>query len=493
MAVAVINGNETWSKGFGYASLRTSTPVTPHTLFFTGSTTKSFTAAGLSLLIDNSSDYSSLGWTTPMSKLLCEDFVLSDEWATAHITLEDSLCHRTGYPRHDLAIGNDTREMIRSLRHLPMSAEPRTRFQYNNMMFGAAGYLISKLTGSTLGGFFHRYLWGPMGMNETFLNLNDPSLEASRLSVADGYWWLDSTGGYVKQPMRTWEVLADEGAGAVLSNVVDYAKYLRVMMAEAGPVSRAGHRELKRPRMFTDFEQGMFVGPVTYGLGWMSGIFEGEQVYFHTGTVTPFVTFMLMVPSKSYGIVTMANSYSKVRELVTYRILYDLFGVDENKRRDLEAQFRHEEVLAKKALETCSERLYPHIPVPPLPPSVSLANHTGQYRHAAYGDIFVSLRCNDVETSPAASSSPEAEERSGCHIRAKRGPHMQGQFDLVLEHKTGNFWVAWLSLGVAPDEIQGCLAVQFRVDASGVVQHIGADMGLESENVPLVWFERVGE
>lgn len=228
--------------------------------------------------------------------------------------------------------------MIRSLRHLPMSAEPRARFRYNNMMFGAAGHLISKLTGSTLGRFFHIYLWDPMDMNETFLHLDDPLLEASRLPVADGYWWLNSTGEYVRQPMRTWEVLADEGAGAVLSNVLDYAKYLRVMMAEAGPVSKAGHRELKRPRMFTEFEKGMFVGPVTYGLGWMSGIFEGEQVYFYTGTVTPFVTFMLMVPSKGYGIVTMANAYSKVRELVTYRILYDLFGVDEERRRDLEAQ-----------------------------------------------------------------------------------------------------------------------------------------------------------
>lgn len=312
--------------------------MTPHTLFFTGSTTKSFTAAGLSLLIDNSSEYSSIKWTTPISKLLREDFVLSDDWATAHITLEDALCHRTGYPRHDLAIANDTREMIRSLRHLPMSAEPRTKFQYNNMMFGAAGYLISKLTGSTLGDFFHEYLWGPMGLEETFLSLDDPSLEASDLSVADAYWWVNSTGEYVRQPMRACDVKADEGAGAVLSNVLDYAKYLRVMMAEAGPISEAGHRELKTPRMFTEFEKGMFVGPVTYGLGWMTAIFEGEQVYFHTGTVTPFVTFMLMVPSRKYGIVTMANSYSKVRELVTYRILYDLFDVKEDKRRDLETQ-----------------------------------------------------------------------------------------------------------------------------------------------------------
>lgn len=57
--------------------------VTPHTLFFTGSTTKSFTAAGLSLLVDNSSDYAGVQWDTPISRLLPEDFVLSSDWATA--------------------------------------------------------------------------------------------------------------------------------------------------------------------------------------------------------------------------------------------------------------------------------------------------------------------------------------------------------------------------------------------------------------------------
>lgn len=57
--------------------------MTPETLFYTGSTTKSFTAAGLSLLVDNSSDYGSIRWETPISQLLRDDFVLSDDWATA--------------------------------------------------------------------------------------------------------------------------------------------------------------------------------------------------------------------------------------------------------------------------------------------------------------------------------------------------------------------------------------------------------------------------
>ncbi|KAK1974795.1 beta-lactamase/transpeptidase-like protein, partial [Colletotrichum cereale] len=135
LTVAIVDGDKTWAKGYGYAVLN-STPMTPHTLFYTGSTTKSFTAAGLSLLIDNatanSSVYSGLTWKTPVSSILRDDFVLSDEWATAHITLEDALSHRTGYPRHDLASAKTPRETVRLLRHLPLAVEPRTTFLYSN-------------------------------------------------------------------------------------------------------------------------------------------------------------------------------------------------------------------------------------------------------------------------------------------------------------------------------------------------------------------------
>lgn len=219
------------------------------------------------------------------------------------------------------------------------------------MMFATAGYLISKLTGLSLADFFHKYLWAPMGMNETFLGTWDPffSSRAGDLSVAEGYWWVNNTdtdtgtgtgtGSYVPMPDPGSLVLADDGAGAVLSNVLDYEKYLRVMMAEAGPISRAGHRELKRPRTFHDMHAPLFApGPVTYGLGWMGGVLDGEMVHYHTGTVSTFVTFMLMVPAREYGIVVLANSNSRVRELVTYRALYDLFGVDEGRRVDFETR-----------------------------------------------------------------------------------------------------------------------------------------------------------
>lgn len=226
---------------------------------------------------------------------------------------------------------------MRKLRYLPLSAEPRTRFQYNNMMYATAGVLITELTGLDLGVFFHKYLWTPMGMNETFFAAYDPLLNTSGLVLADSYFWINRTGSYVKSSDLSEALRGDEGAGAVLSNVLDYTKYLRVMMAEAGPISKAGHRELKRPRTFHNLNEAMFgPGPLFYGLGWMGAVFEGELIYWHTGTVAPFVTFMVIVPSRGYGIVVLVNSWSKVRELVTYRILYDLFGVDEGRRRNFE-------------------------------------------------------------------------------------------------------------------------------------------------------------
>jgi CubicO group peptidase (beta-lactamase class C family) len=271
-----------------------------------------------------------------MSHLLRDDFVLSDEWATEHITIEDALSHRTGYPRHDLAFADTVREKVRLLRHLPMSAEPRVKFQYNNFMYATAGYLIETLTGKWLGDFFREYLWRPMGMNETFLGLYDPAFKASGLYAADGYYYKESTDEFFVTTLVNSPT--SEGDGGIVSNVLDYVKYLRVMMAEAGPISKAGHRELKSPRSFWDLSGPPYIAQPTYSMGWASGVLQEEKVWFHSGTVSAFMSEMLMIPSREMGIVLMANSVTPARELVLYRILYDMLSVDEEKRYDFEAE-----------------------------------------------------------------------------------------------------------------------------------------------------------
>jgi hypothetical protein len=64
MFIAVVHKDITYSKGFGYSHLTSKEPVTPPTLFFAGSTIKSFAAAVASkLLYSNESQYSNINWS----------------------------------------------------------------------------------------------------------------------------------------------------------------------------------------------------------------------------------------------------------------------------------------------------------------------------------------------------------------------------------------------------------------------------------------------
>ncbi|OLN87552.1 Protein flp [Colletotrichum chlorophyti] len=483
LTVAVVDGNDTWAKGYGYAVIN-STRMTPHTLFYTGSTTKSFTAAGLSLLIDkataNGSTYSGLNWQTPVSSILRDDFVLSDEWATAHVTLEDALSHRSGYPRHDLASAETTRETVRLLRHLPMSAEPRMKFQYSNKMFAAMGYLIEVLTGSWLGDFFREHLWEPMGMNETYFSLQDA--ESSGLVLADEYFYDVTHDKYITLSHEPSS--GEEGAGSIISTVLDYAKYLRVMITEARPLSRDGHREIKTPRNFVAASKPPYVGPVAYAFGWNQAIFEGELLYFHSGQVGQFLSTMMMIPSKQLAVAVFANTESKATQLIAHEIMWEYLGTPYEKRFNLNKQYKSEVDAQLRYLKTCSDRIYPSIPDPPLLPTLPLTDHVGEYYDPGYGTLKVDLDCSDAPVQ--------------CKLRILGVGGVGFAYlepALYLTHRSGDYWAGRGFVGGKKardvDIPSFCVPAEFKIDIRGVVTHLGVGVRLEGDDGPLVWFKRV--
>ena len=52
------------------------------------------------MLVEDDDKYPNVQWTTPVSQLLQEDFVLADPLYTDNVTLEDILSHRSGMPRY---------------------------------------------------------------------------------------------------------------------------------------------------------------------------------------------------------------------------------------------------------------------------------------------------------------------------------------------------------------------------------------------------------
>ena len=95
MALAVVQGDHiVYERGFGFRDREKSLPVTPHTLFMIGSTTKAFTSVGVGLQVEQGK----LRWDQPVREYF-PSFQLHDPTASTQATMLDLMSHRTGIPR----------------------------------------------------------------------------------------------------------------------------------------------------------------------------------------------------------------------------------------------------------------------------------------------------------------------------------------------------------------------------------------------------------
>ena len=131
LAVAVVqNGEVALVRPYCLRDVEAGLPVTTDTQFTICSITKSFTATGLALLVDERR----IDWKKPVRDYIPE-FRLHDAVATDRITVRDLLCHHSGLPRHDWVhmLGDlSPAQMLAAMRHLEPSDDIRSTFQYQN-------------------------------------------------------------------------------------------------------------------------------------------------------------------------------------------------------------------------------------------------------------------------------------------------------------------------------------------------------------------------
>ncbi|KAI7978774.1 hypothetical protein EIK77_004990 [Talaromyces pinophilus] len=325
------------SQGYGIAALP-DVPVRPSTLFYTGSTTKSFTAAAASLLVDDDEKYPNIKWTTPLNQIIREDFVLPDEYATSHVTLEDALSNRSGMAGHELTLGRPgtVRDVVRSLRHFKMSKEIRTTWQYCNALFIAVAHMIEVTTGEWLGEVLRKRIWDPLDMKSTFFSLEDAQKYADSIendaNLAVPYAWDEKTSQPKEIPYCD-AVLS--GAGAVISSVLDYAKYIRSMMRQSGPLSKAGYAAMLTPRSFCPQMLPQLNKQMLYTLGWMSSTYHGEFVMLHPGGLEGMTATMIYFPDRDWGVLVFCNADGPGRETLAWHLIDEMLNVPQSERMDL--------------------------------------------------------------------------------------------------------------------------------------------------------------
>jgi CubicO group peptidase (beta-lactamase class C family) len=294
-------------------------------------------------MIDNKTypSLSASGWTTPISSILRDDFVLQDDYMTEHATLEDAVCHRTGLMDHTMAMPHimpdgkpaTSRDHVRNMRNLPLSRPPRTEFHYDNWMFTTLSHLVETLTGEWLGDTLRKYLWDPLGMDSTFLSLEDAL--SSKHHLARGYYWDRKQQEFGEFPL--WSGPELSGAGIAISNVVDWTKWIRCLLREEKPLSKAVHADIRRPRTISDPVPAQGMEVTLYGLAWFRTTFHGKVLYHHTGSIDSHGAIVYWLPELDYGLVVFHNYPASLRYVIARRLVEDKLGIPESDRFNISA------------------------------------------------------------------------------------------------------------------------------------------------------------
>jgi CubicO group peptidase (beta-lactamase class C family) len=288
LSIAVVeDGRWVYARGFGYSNLAKKRAVAATTEFYVGSVTKEFTAAAVLLLVQDGK----LRLDDKVTKLVPELTVASN------VTIAQLLQQTSGLPDYTHAPGipsDPTRnvklaDFITAVDKMPMQSAPGSKFQYNNLNYFIAGLIVERASGLPLSDFLQARIFQPLLMSSTFL-AGDTGISPV---AATGY-----TGSpHHFTPVKPWDPSWLLGAGGIVSNVYDLAKW------------DIGFPILVRD----DAVRNMFTasgapGAQPYGMGWVVDQRGGKRYIWHNGELGGFHAMNGLLPDDHIAVIILTNT-----------------------------------------------------------------------------------------------------------------------------------------------------------------------------------------
>jgi CubicO group peptidase (beta-lactamase class C family) len=382
----VVDGETVYLRGHGLRDRERNMPMTPQTLLAIGSSSKAFTTFAMGALVDQGK----LQWDVPVRNYL-PGFRMHDDVVTLRLTPRDLVTHRSGLPRHDLMWYNNTtstrEELVRRLAYLPLSADLREKFQYNNLMFLTAGHLVGVLTGKSWEDGLRQLVLSPLGMTRTNFSVVEMQRDSD---YSFGYGVRRDT--IEKLPFRDISLVGP--AGSINSSAEEMTKWITLhlnggKLGNAQVMQSATLRDMYRPYTpISGIGPAPELGPMSYGLGWFVDTYRGHYRAQHGGNIDGFTASVTLLPTDRMGIVVLANQNgAALPELLARTIMDRLFGGDrknwngEALAQRNAAQAGTREMEAKKG----------EARIPGTKPAHPLAAYAGVYADSGYGNAIVTI------------------------------------------------------------------------------------------------------
>ncbi len=387
-AVSIVkNGKVFHSKGYEFRNLEKKSAFTNKTLFPIGQCTMAFTATALGILADEGR----LDWNKAVKYYLPE-FELKDTLLSNKITIKDLLSHRSGLPQHDDVWLNTTlskNEIFEKLKYLPAPAYRSENFQYNQLMYLVAGYLIEKISLKKYEDFIKERILLPMEMPFTvfstaeMLKSPDYALSYSDKNKSVGF---DSN------------IDAILPAAGIKSNVLDLSNWL-IMNLNKGKfknykiISEKNLKEITTPLavILPVVNKYPELGFATTGMGWNINTYRGAIFKQTIGKVEGYITSTTYFPNDDFGIVVTINTskYEHYFSTMITNHLADFFLELDETAWDVLVKADYEESIIQKEEKEVKSQSTRKIGAMPTRP---LNEYIGEYENIAYGKLIISTK-----------------------------------------------------------------------------------------------------
>jgi CubicO group peptidase (beta-lactamase class C family) len=377
LAIAVVqNGELAFARPYGLRDVEAGSKVTTDTQFQLMSVSKSFTATGLALLVDERR----MDWKKPVREYVPE-FQLHDAIASDRVTVRDLLCHHSGLPTHDwiwLPGDLSPAQMLAAMRYLEPIDDIRSTYQYSSLGYLVAGMVAERVSGQSWAEFT-RALTDKLRMEVTFT--------VEELAAA-----ADAAVPYVTEGdtrLRSKWPVSVTAAGCMSTSIASFVNWLRFHLGKGEfegqrLLSPGLIQELQKPRVHVVAPEFAEYSDVHYGLGFRVHRYRGERVVWHGGGFRGTRTLMMMMPDRGVGVAVLANN-GMVPPFAPHILSNYVFDRVSGKEpapwldRFREGR-RHQDVI--RQAEKASRR-------PATRPDRDLADYAGDYEHPGYGLITI--------------------------------------------------------------------------------------------------------
>lgn len=286
--VVVKGGKVVLLRNYGHGDKAKRTPIgTPRDRFLIASTTKTFTATAIALLVK---DGRITSLDDPANKYL-KRMKLPDGFGRP-VTIRQLLTHSAGFEERGFGIGNHddrtapaTAAYVKA--HLPaIVRKPGSHIVYANVDPALLGMVVEDITGMTMRDFMAERVLRPLGMTDTEL--------AYAPSTTDRL-----VRPYIGATSVPWDVNAPFYAptGSIHTTAADMAKYLNAQLGHAPQVLAPDvvarlHGPLARNAATLD----------PLAMAFFTSRWNGETIIGHAGAFSGFAADMYMVPGRDIGV-----------------------------------------------------------------------------------------------------------------------------------------------------------------------------------------------